>query len=124
MERPRVIFDCNVPLQALLSGSGASFRCVRLVEERKTTLLSSAECLKEARHVLTRPFAAAKNPQVTSERVDAFLAGLAYLAEVVREVPQVQAFSRDPKDEQYLNLAIAGAENYLVTRDKDLLELA
>jgi predicted nucleic acid-binding protein len=80
MERQRVIFDCNVLLQALLSGSGANFRCVRLVEERKITLLLSPECLKEARHVLTRPFVVAKNPQVTSERVDAFLAGLAYLA--------------------------------------------
>jgi predicted nucleic acid-binding protein len=31
--------------------------------------------------------------------------------------------SRDPKDEPYLNLALATGANHLVTRDKDLLDL-
>ena len=30
---------------------------------------------------------------------------------------------RDPKDEPYLNLAIVAVANYLVSRDKDLLDL-
>jgi predicted nucleic acid-binding protein len=32
--------------------------------------------------------------------------------------------SRDPDDEAYLNLALAGQAQYLVTRDHDLLDLA
>jgi putative PIN family toxin of toxin-antitoxin system len=123
MARPRVIFDCNVLLQALISGNGASFRCVHLVEDRQITLLLSPAVLTEARHVLTRPFVIAKNAKVTQERVDAFLDGLAYLAEVIRTVPHVQALSRDPKDEHYLDLALAGRADFLVTRDRDLLEL-
>jgi predicted nucleic acid-binding protein len=56
---------------------------------------------------------------------------LAYSAEpgsVVRarssEVPRAFAFARDPKDEPYINLAIAAAARYLVSRDADILDLA
>jgi putative PIN family toxin of toxin-antitoxin system len=123
MARVRVIFDCNVFMQALLSGGGPSFQCVKLVQERRIILLVSLEVLAEARDVLMRPFVVAKNPEVTPERVEAFLMKVAYLADVVRHVPHVQTFSRDPKDACYLDLAIAGEADYIVTRDKDLLEL-
>jgi len=39
-------------------------------------------------------------------------------------VPRVQAYSRDPDDEMYLNLAIAAQADFIVTRDNDLLALA
>ena len=38
-------------------------------------------------------------------------------------VPRVWTLDRDPKDEPYLNLALATKSQYLVTRDKDLLDL-
>lgn len=37
--------------------------------------------------------------------------------------PRVESLERDPKDEPYLNLAIATKAEYLVTRDRDLLDL-
>ena len=37
--------------------------------------------------------------------------------------PSVFAYPRDPKDEPYVNLAVAAAADYVVTRDKDLLDL-
>lgn len=33
------------------------------------------------------------------------------------------SYERDPKDEPYVNLALAAGAKYLVTRDKDLLDL-
>ena len=33
------------------------------------------------------------------------------------------AYSRDPKDEKYINLAVAAKADFLVSRDKDLLDL-
>jgi len=38
-------------------------------------------------------------------------------------VPDDYKLSRDPKDEKYLNAAIAGGAAYLVSRDNDLLDL-
>ena len=39
------------------------------------------------------------------------------------DVPQVFTYERDPRDEKYINLAIASNAHYLVSRDKDLLDL-
>ena len=38
-------------------------------------------------------------------------------------MPHVLTWARDAKDTPYLNLAVAGEADYLVTRDKDLLSL-
>jgi predicted nucleic acid-binding protein len=38
-------------------------------------------------------------------------------------VPHVFEFARDPKDEAYIDLAAAVAADYLVTFDRDLLDL-
>ncbi len=38
-------------------------------------------------------------------------------------VPKAVALPRDPKDEPYLDLAIAAKAHYLVSRDLDLLDL-
>jgi len=41
----------------------------------------------------------------------------------VSDVPNVYSYPRDPDDEPYIDLAISTASRYLVTRDKDLLDL-
>jgi predicted nucleic acid-binding protein len=38
-------------------------------------------------------------------------------------VPETFKLERDPKDERYINLAIASTAAYLVTWDRDLLDL-
>ena len=42
---------------------------------------------------------------------------------MVRQVPMVFEYSRDTRDEPYINLAIAARAAFLVSRDKDLLDL-
>jgi predicted nucleic acid-binding protein len=42
---------------------------------------------------------------------------------VLPDVPKVFTLKRDPKDEPYLNHALATAAEYLVSRDLDLLDL-
>ena len=40
------------------------------------------------------------------------------------EVARGFHFDRDPRDEPYINLAIAASASYLVSRDNDILDLA
>jgi uncharacterized protein len=42
---------------------------------------------------------------------------------MIADVPGQFQYDRDPKDEPYVDLALAAQAVYLVSRDKDLLEL-
>ena len=52
-----------------------------------------------------------------------FLADLASHATMLAAVPKVFPLPRDPKDEPYIDLAVAAQARYLVSRDNDLLDL-
>jgi predicted nucleic acid-binding protein len=43
---------------------------------------------------------------------------------MIPAVPHVFSYQRDPKDEPYIDLAIAVGASCLVSRDKDVLDLA
>jgi predicted nucleic acid-binding protein len=75
------------------------------------------------RDVLNRPEIRALKPDLSPAEVARFLEAVAYRSVVVRDVPSVLTWPRDPKDAPYMNLAVAAETDYLVTRDKDLLAL-
>lgn len=111
-------------LQAAVSRHGPAFALLTLVEAGRLELLVSRETLAELREVLFRPGVRQKFPLLSTEFVDAFLDRLERLATAIESVPRVFSFARDPDDEPYINLAVAGQAQYLVTRDRDLLDLA
>ena len=55
--------------------------------------------------------------------MQAFVGDLASKAVFLADVPAIFSYPRDPKDEPYLNLALASGAGYLITWDKDLLDL-
>jgi predicted nucleic acid-binding protein len=75
------------------------------------------------RNVLSRPSIRRKNPHLTDALASALVARLRSRAVLISEVPEVFRYSRDPDDEHVVNLAIAVGARYLVSRDKDLLDL-
>lgn len=121
--RPRVIFDCMIYLQAIISESGPAAALLRSVERQAFSLFVSRELLDEVRDVLSRPLIRQKNPDLTNDRVDAFITRISENATFVDRVPQHFSYVRDPKDEKYINLAVEAEAEYIVSRDKDLLDL-
>jgi len=73
--------------------------------------------------VLTRPKVRQRFSALTDETVAAFLARVSLFALAVSDVPRVVSLPRDPKDEKYLDLAVAAGAEWLVSRDNDLLDL-
>jgi putative PIN family toxin of toxin-antitoxin system len=118
-----VVFDCMVFLQAATSTQGPAFACVSLVEQGEVTLGLSHFILAEVKDVLYRPKVRRKFPHLTDERAESFLQRIEHLGSLYELVPRVFRYPRDPDDEPYINLAIASQARYLVTRDKDLLDL-
>jgi uncharacterized protein len=121
---PGAVFDCVVFLQAAARETSPAGACFRLLIEATITLYVSPEILTEISEVLRRPKLRQRFKTVTPERVDAFLRELQNRAVLLNAVPEVFTYPRDPDDEPYVNLAVAARARYLVTWDKDLLDLA
>ena len=120
----RAVFDCMVFLQGAARRESAAGACLRLVELEAIELCLSKEILSEVRDVMARPRVRQKFSVLTEQFIDNFLAVLEKRAVIISEVPRVFAYERDPKDEPYINLAIAAGARYIVSRDNDLLDLA
>lgn len=119
----KVVFDCMVFLQATANESSPSASALDLLDTGEIKLYVSEAVLEEVWTVLNRVEVRAALPQITDLRVDALFRRLDKKATMVRHVPRVFAFPRDPDDEPYINLAIAAEAAFLVSRDRDVLDL-
>ncbi|MEP7341117.1 MAG: putative toxin-antitoxin system toxin component, PIN family [Acidobacteriota bacterium] len=119
----RVVFDCMIYLQATANENSPAAAALRLFDAGEIALYVSPAILSEIADVLNRPKVRQKNSRITDVNVEALLKRLADKAVVLKNVPEAFKYSRDPKDEPYINLAVAVGAQYLVSRDKDLLDL-
>lgn len=122
-EKPRVVFDCNVLLQAAAREKSVAAKCLNLVESSLIHLYLSREVLAEVQDVLNRPEIRVHFPDLSDEIVGAFLKRLQKLSVLVRLVPKKFSYPRDEDDEPYINLAVAADANFIISRDRDLLDL-
>jgi len=120
----RVVFDCMVFLQGAARRENPAGTCLLLVELEAIELCISEEIVSEVRDVLTRSRVRQRFPALTDALMERFLEALCKRALTVLEVPRIFSYERDPKDEPYINLAIAAEASYLVSRDSDILNLA
>lgn len=121
--RPVAVLDCMIYLQATARDSGPAAELLRLWESGAYDILMSSEALLEIEDVLTRPKIRQANPRLTRARVHGLLQRLRQSALIPLDILPLSVLPRDPKDEKYLNLAVAGRADYLVSWDKHLLAL-
>lgn len=122
-DKIKSVFDCNIIWQSFFFGDGVAAKCKKLVDDEAVTLFLSAEILEEMREVMTRPEFLAKFETVNEAMVEKYLEQLAKKSVFIGSVPKKFVLSRDPDDEPYINLAIECEADYIVTRDRDLLDL-
>lgn len=117
------VFDCNIFLQALLNPKGIAAKCFGLARNGKINLFISEDTIAEVRNVLFRPKILAKFPNISTENVEAFIEIITEIAHFEKHIPKAFKFQRDPKDEMIIDLALFCKADFIVTRDKDLLDL-
>jgi len=122
-EKLRVVFDCMIFLQAVMSEKSVAFKLFDYLDGDVFMLFVSRETLAEIIDVLFRPDIREMNLQITDEYVRAFLERVLLKAILIKSVPQKFSYPRDPKDEKYINLAVEAKAAFLVSRDNDLLDL-
>ncbi len=120
---PRVIYDCMIYLQGAANSDGPAGACVRRAVLGEVELSTSLGILAEVRDVLSRPKTTKRYPQLTPKAINLYLKNVSRYANVIADPPKRITLLRDPKDEKYLNLAIAANAKFIVSRDNDLLDL-
>jgi putative PIN family toxin of toxin-antitoxin system len=118
MTPKRVVLDTNALISRLLLRRSIPAQAVDLAITRHRVLASEAT-LMELAEVLSR---AKFDPYLTiGERQD-FLRQFDRIAERIEVLRTIRA-CRDPKDDKFLELAVEGATDIVVTGDGDLLAL-
>lgn len=102
----RLVFDCTVLLQSLISPTGPAKELLGAVKELGVSLFVSDYVLMELRDVALRPKLKAKY-LLTEEIVDAFCTDLLRFATHIETIPHVYDMPRDPDDAHYVDLAVA-----------------
>lgn len=118
----RAVFDCNVFWQ-IFFGTNIGTQCWKLVKDGTVDLIVSPVVLGEIQDVLTRQETQSRFLKATNEAVETFIDEILEHATFAESIKQHFNYSRDPKDEPYINLAVESEAQYIVSRDKDLLDL-
>lgn len=113
-----------VYLQAVARDDSPAAACLRLAENQFIELFVSRQILDELDDVFSRSEIQRRFSKLTNERITAFFETLRVSSTIIKEVPHRFIYERDVGDEPYINLAIEVRADYLVSRDRDLLDLA
>lgn len=118
MNPNRVVFDTNIIVSALMFPKSLPRKVIDQVDSLGTILVSY-DTMLELNEVLTRK---KFERYFSQEQRLSFIAKFFEKAEMV-EILELVEICRDPKDDKFLELAVNGRANYLITGDQDLLVL-
>ncbi len=112
----RLVMDTNVLASGIFFSKGNEAQILGYTIEGRAVLLASLDTLEELREVLTRP-----KFQLTQPEALALFQMVLSRCEIVLNPEKAEARCRDPDDQKFLDCAVAGKADYLVTGDPDLL---
>ncbi|MBD2569455.1 putative toxin-antitoxin system toxin component, PIN family [Anabaena lutea] len=118
MIEQRIVIDTNCFVSRLLTPNSITSQAVRYAFDFHHILVSS-DTLTELEMVLSRK---KFDNYVSLEERQKFILYLKNLTEIIDVVNHVEV-CRDPIDDKFLSLAIAGNANLIITGDEDLLVL-
>lgn len=115
----RIVFDSNVLIRTLLNEYSFSGQAFLKSGQSQDELLISSSTLAEAIEVVMRP---KFDKYLSKPTRQLFLEAYEAKGSKVKVTQHVQA-CRDPKDDMYLELALSGQADCIITNDADLLAL-
>ena len=119
---PRLVIDTNVFISGLISGTSSPAQILRAIRDKKAAHLVSDPVVEEYLRVLDYP-RIRKFKRITDEFIAHIAAYLIYQTERVELISTIK-LSQDPDDDVFLETAVDGNADFLITNDKaDLLSL-
>jgi putative PIN family toxin of toxin-antitoxin system len=117
----RVVFDCNIHVQAVLNPRGGAGACLALAKVGRVELFASEQIMAELREMPGRERLRKLGLSIAS--VEKHIARLAAFCRFITVVPSVFVHPIDPDDSLYVDLAVAVGAKIIVSRDRHLLNL-
>ncbi len=117
----RAVIDTNVVVSGLIRPRGAPGEVLRGLRDRRFVAIVTEMLLEEMVAILSRPWLQERYG-ILDDDVRDFLRLLALRSDLVVPTQQIRR-CRDPHDDKFLEAAVEGRADRLVTGDADLLSV-
>ena len=117
----KIVADTNLIISRTISASGAAAEIMRRWQSGQFELLVSAPILVEYRRALAYDRVRERHG-LDDNALDTLIASLAEYAMLIDPQERLAVVDDDP-DDKFIECAVAGQADYLVTRDNHLLSL-
>ena len=119
----RAVLDANIFVSALIRPEGPPGQIfAELLEREAFRLILSIGIVDEVRRTLADP-RVRRYVRLTSREIEAWLASMQSVAEVVEGRHSVSVVASDPDDDKYFVAAVEGDADVVVSGDKHVLEV-
>jgi putative PIN family toxin of toxin-antitoxin system len=112
----RVVLDTNIIISSVLGG--ALVLVLEKWDEKKFTVVVTTDVVSEYFEVLNRP-----KFNLKQETIDKITRYIYQFSKFVVPEEQIRFIEDDPKDDKFLEAAIAGSVDFIVSGDNHLLAL-
>lgn len=118
----RAVLDANQFISAFIKPGGLQYQLLTLARSGRYQLILSPPILSEIFRALDYS-RIQKYLKYTKKDIGGLMDNLVQVSEVVEGKLEIEVIKEDPDDNQYLTAAVEGQANYIVSRDKHLLDL-
>ena len=112
-----VVLDANIYISAFFWGGNPRAVLERVIK-KQDELLVTEEILDEIKNVLTRP-----KFHTGINEIDFFIKSIEEIGNKIDAKSKIKNGSRDKTDNKYIECAIAGKADYIISGDSHLLEM-
>ncbi len=119
--KPKVVLDSVVLVSAFLT-EGLTAELLTQCKER-ANLYTAEEILQEIRRVFLEKDHIRSHYKYPDMDVEIFVNSLREKSTIVGPLPDLRVIERDPKDDMVIACTVVAQADYVVSRDRDLLDL-
>lgn len=118
----RVVLDANQFVGALLKPGSNPAKIISLVDDNQITLLLSDDIISEIAGVLLYPKIMKRHGR-SAEYIKSFIEKMRSASIITEGKLKVDAVKNDPSDNKYLECAIEGRADFIISGDRHLKDL-
>ncbi|MBF0464803.1 MAG: putative toxin-antitoxin system toxin component, PIN family [Nitrospirae bacterium] len=118
----KIVLDANIFISAILNSHGKPAQIFDLLRTDELQLITSTKIISEVKKVAMYPKIQNRHKKALHE-VEQDLNNLFAIAEVIEGGLKIEAIPNDPTDNKYLECALEGRADFIISGDHHLLDL-